>query len=152
METLRQYILSVICAAILCGLLQMLFHGSVMKLIAGLFVTIAAISPILKGELQLDMNWEDITVSSQWAIKEGEDAAFSVMSEHIKTQMQSYILSKAEELDANICVEVELSDDTLPAPAAVTVQGVVPPYTKKQLAEYMKRELGIEEEQQRWIS
>ena len=152
MDTLRQYILSVICAAIVCGMLQLLLGGSVMKLFAGLVVTIVAISPILKGELQLDMNWNEIAVDSRWAIKEGEDTALRQMSEHIKTQTQSYIISRAEELDAEISVEVELSDHVPPVPAAVTVWGDVAPYTKKQLARYMEKELGIDEDQQRWIS
>lgn len=152
MDTLRQYVLSVICAALLCGMLQMLFRGAVMKLVAGLIVTIVAINPVLRGELQLEMNWEEITINSLWAIKEGEDAALQEMSAHIKAQAQSYILSKAEELDANISAEVELSGDVPPVPAAVTIQGDAAPFTKKRLAEYIEKELGVDEDRQRWIS
>ena len=152
MVTLRQYVFSVICAAILCGMVQLLFHGAVMKLVTGLIVTLVAISPIMKGELQLDLYWEAFAVSSQWAIQEGEKAALQEMSEHIKTQTQSYIMSRAEELDANISVEVELNGNTPPEPEAVTVQGIVAPYTKRQLTQYMEKELGIDEDQQRWIS
>ena len=154
-DAIRQYILSVICVVILCGLAQILFSGSssLVKLITGLVVTITVISPLLRnGKLSLDIYFDQITIDSQWAVKEGEEAAMQTTCEFIKEKTETYILDKAAELGAGISVEVSVDEDTPPVPDGVTVKGTVSPYTKKQLIDCISQELGIAEEDQVWIS
>lgn len=156
MDTIRQYILSVICVVIMCGLIQMIFpcgESSLIKLITGLVVTVAVISPVLTpGNFSLGIYLDQISADGQWAVRDGEQAAIQTASEIIKEASETYILDKAAEFGAEVTVDVRLSEDTPPVPTEITVKGTVSPYIKKQLTAYIQDELGIAEENQIWIS
>ena len=155
MGEIRQYVFSVICISLICGIMQLLVtgkRGSSVKLLTGLMVTIVAIGPVLNGDIDLNFDVEKIADNRQWAILDGEMAAQESLSAYIKESTETYILDKADALGADISVDVELDNDSLPVPFAVTVSGLISPYTKQQLIGYMSEELGINEENQRWIS
>ena len=155
MGEIRRYLFSVICMVVICGLIEKMFVGterSIIKFITGLMVTLAAITPILRGELLVDMNWDSIPIAQRWAVSDGEDAAQNTLRAYIKEGTETYILGKARDLGADILVDVELDSAALPTPTAVTVNGAISPYAKRQLMDCITRDLGIDEDQQRWIS
>lgn len=157
MSAVRQYILSVICIAILCGVVQTLFSkgstGSLVKLITGLMITVTAIGPLLRGyDLSFDVFLDKISADGNWVIAEGERAREQELSKCIKETAETYIMDKAAKMGAAITAEVKLNDETPPVPAAVTLRGGVSPYVKKQLEGYLWTDMGIPEDKQVWIS
>lgn len=156
MTEIRQYVLSLIAISLLCGITQLFFSGSsispVVKLITGLMVTIAAVSPILRDmDISFDSYFENITFEQDWAVKKGEEAAANVAAEFIKNRAETYICDKAAAMGATVTAEVILSDDMPPVPAEVKVKGDVSAYVKKQLISCLQRDLGINEDKQTWI-
>lgn len=157
MDAIRQYILSVICIAILCGLTQTLFSksstGTLVKLITGLMITITVIGPLLREtDFSLGLYLDEISADGQWAVAKGEEAAIQTMSERIKEKTETYILDKAAQMGAAITVDVNLEESMPPAPAEITIKGTVSPYVKKQLTDCLRNDLGIPEDKQIWIS
>lgn len=156
MTEIRQYVLSLIAISLLCGITQLFFSGSsispVVKLITGLMVTIAAVSPILRDmDISFDSYFENITFEQDWAVKKGEEAAANVAAEFIKNRAETYICDKAAAMGATVTAEVILSDDMPPVPAEVKVKGDVSAYVKKQLISCLQKDLGINEDKQTWI-
>lgn len=156
MEGIRQYVLTVICAVFLCGIALCFVPDAEKKLVqfvSGLIVTITALTPVLKsGDFSLDLYLGQISADSRWAVSTGQIAATETTSAFIKEKTESYILNKAAELGAQIDVDVSLTDDNLPVPDEITVCGVLSPYAKKQLSDQIRNDLGIEEDNQIWIS
>lgn len=156
MNVLSRYILSVICVVTLCGLVRILFSNeknSVVHLVTGLIVTLAVLTPLLQnGKLSLDTYFEQSLSDGDLAIREGSIAAQKASAEFIKEKSEAYILSRAEEMGANVSVEIEVSDTDLPIPAGITVTGFISPYTKTSLSRCIQKELGISEDEQIWIS
>ena len=157
MEPIRQYILSVICMAILCGLVQNMFSGNhqggIVKIVTGLMLTITVMGPLMDIDFLSVENYFDTLLSdSQWAVEAGELAAEKETTEIIKDQSSAYICDKANALGAELTVDVEVKGCMPPIPHRVTIMGSASPYVKKQLAVYMENELGILEENQLWIS
>ena len=127
-------------------------RGTSIKLIVGLMVTIVAIGPLLKGEFNLRLDMEKFSDNRQWLIRDGEAAAQETLSTYIKKRTETYILERTVILGADVSVDVQLSSDAVPTPFAVTVTGGISPYEKQQLSGCIEDELGIDREQQRWIS
>ena len=157
MDSIRQYILSVICMVIVCGVLQLIFqegaNASLIKLISGLIVTITVLSPLLKDKiLQWDLTIENIATDGGLAVEEGERVAENALTGLIKEKTQTYILTKASEMGTDVTVDVEVQEMYPNTPKAVTIKGKVSPYVKQQLANCMRQDLGIAEEDQIWIS
>ena len=155
MDEIRQYILSVLCVVVICGLFQTVFVGienTAIRFVAGVMITIVAITPVLRGEISLEYPWDGVVANSQEAVSDGELSSQEALAAHIKERTEAYILDKAKELGADIKVNVELDGDSLPTPSIVTLTGVVSPYTKRQLIDSIHRELAMSEDQQRWIS
>ena len=73
------------------------------------------------------------------------------LSELIKRETEAYILKQAQVFNANISVEIILSDDAMPVPEYVRISGQIAPYAKMQLINIIERELGVAEENQVWI-
>ena len=84
------------------------------------------------------------------AAEAGVNMASDAMQEIISAETCAYILDKATELGAEISVEVQLTDENLPVPKSVFLEGNISPYGKKQLTGWMETELGIPEEHQIW--
>ncbi len=157
MAALGQYLLRLTAAALICGLLTALFgkkgaFGGVIQLLAGLFLTLNLLGPWVQLRLE---DWsglaQDFWASGETVGQAGENAAREAMAERITQEVQSYILDKAQSLKAEVAVEVILDDSAIPAPKSVRLQGVVSPYAKKVLSDFMERELGIPPEEQLWI-
>ena len=157
MDSIRQYILSVICITIACGVVQQLLAGSqhygIMRIITGLMVTISVLHPFLNlNDFSFDLCFDQITSDGAWIAEEGERMAADMVADIIRESTAAYISDKASVLGASVNVEVELDNDMVSRPSRVTVIGNLSPYVKKQLSTYIQKELGISEDAQIWIS
>lgn len=155
MDALREYILSVVAAAILCSLVTALSGknaaaGKVLKLVCGLFLTFTLIRPIAKIELtDFTRITNSLEADAALAVGAGEDYYEESLAAVIQARTQSYILDKAQTLGAELQVQVHLNEHHIPDEVVLT--GSVSPYTKGKLQSILVSELGIAKERQIWI-
>ncbi len=154
MEGLRQYILGVTAAAmvcaILCTLVQKTGEKDLIRMLCGVFLTIVLIQPLVKADLK-DLplgDWLQIQEGKQNAAY-GEALAKESRLAIIKRRAETYILDKAQELKTELEVEVSLDPKT-EMPKKANLSGAVSPYVRKQLSQMMQKELGISTEEQQW--
>ena len=156
MEAIRQYLLSVVAAAIICGVTTNLLgkkgtFGAVLKLLTGLFLAITVVSPLTKIQLIDFYEYADnLSIESGALTQQGQTMANEELRAIIKSRTEAYILDKAASMGSDLRVEVKLSDSDPPQPASVTIEGAVSPYAKQRLKELIANELGIPEENQVW--
>ena len=117
----------------------------------GLLLTITVMQPLRsvnKGWLEnISL---DIDLGASEAVAYGHEESQKALSAIIKENTAAYILQKASSLNAQICVEVRVSSDTIPIPDSVLVSGTVSPYTRQQLQTWIEKDLGIPKENQIW--
>ena len=156
MDGIRQYLFSVIAAAILCGIAAGLSgnrgsQSKIIKLLCGLFLGITVISPLAKIEFDdFSAYMGDISLDGQAAVDYGAQIALDALSESIKSQTEAYILDKAISLDLELEVEVTLNENDPPLPDSVSLKGSVSPFAKKKMITWIEDDLGIPEDKQRW--
>lgn len=157
MEGIREYLLSVTAAALLCGIVQSFVgeKGStagILRLICGIFLCCTVMRPVVRIQLGdfADLTSE-ILLEANSAASEGADYARQAKSRLIKEEAEAYILDKARVYGAHIRAEVTLTGDDPPMPQGCVISGAVSPYARQQLMEIMESELGIPEENVKWI-
>lgn len=156
MDTIREYLLSVTAAAMLCAVARRMLDkkgtpGAVGKLLTGLFMTFTVLSPLVGfsfGSVR-DLT-EDHEQLAQAAVQSGEKYASEALRESITEQLEAYVLDKADAMGAHIKVEITLSKDIYPVPEKIRISGQVAPYAKDRLKQIIKEELGVLEENQIW--
>lgn len=157
MEHIREYLISVTAAALLCGLIQSMAgeKGSaagILRLVCGIFLALTVVRPVAQIKLEeFSLLTSDIMQEAENAAAEGEDYAKRALSRHITEQTEEYILDKARSYGAELSVDVTLGDGEEPIPVAVTITGQFSPYAKAQLSAQIESELNIPEEDQKWI-
>ena len=117
MGSIRQYILSLCAAAMICGIIKSLSDkmGASSKMIqalCGVFLTITAIRPLLSFQISdiSNVSWpyhteaEKITTD---ALREAEEARDTIIID----QLKAYIMDKAASLGAQIDVEILLTEE-----------------------------------------
>lgn len=157
MEELRQYVISLTAAGVICGIVLTLGrNGStekLLKLICGLFLAFMMVRPVSNlavGNFEaLGITWEQ---DGEAAAEQGRELAQKSLAERIKQESESYILDKARALEAELSVEVTVSRGEPPVPISVTLRGEIPPYLRQLLTQIIKTDLGIPKERQTWIS
>lgn len=157
MEWIREYLIGVTAAAILCALVNRLMgkqgSGIAVRMVCGLLLTVSVIAPwtkarldhLLDGKIQIDYEAEQL-------VQQGRVDADAQMRDIISRQTEAYILDKARGLGADISVTVTLSEDTLPVPKAVSISGNISPYGKNVLSQIISQDLGVGSEGQVWVS
>ena len=158
MEDIRQYILSVVAAAILCGILRVLLppsgtNGVMLKLVCGTVLALTVFAPLK------DIQTWDISAGLQTLhydgtayAASGEELSANALADIITERTQAYILDKAAGLSVSLAVEVRLNQDPMPVPESVCLTGAVSPYARSILSDMLERDLGIAKENQEWIS
>ena len=154
MEALRQYVISVTAAAVLCGIVIGLFpRGNsqrIAKLICGLFLAYTVLSPVSRVDFsQLPEFSLQCMDDAQAAVTAGENLARKSTAEIIKEETEAYILDKAADLHTSLTVEVTVGEENLPA--AVRISGEASPYARRRLQAVIESDLGISKENQQWI-
>ena len=156
MELIRRYLMSLIAASIIVGIVTSVLktkssEASIIRLISGVFLTLVMLNPILKVEIQDFLNCcDDITLDASIAVDKGKNIAQTEMRSIIKENLEAYILDKASALQLDVDVDIMLSEDMPPAPNTITIQGNVSPYSKQVLQSFLTNEIGLSKEQQIW--
>ncbi len=156
MEGIRAYLLSVTTAALICGIAMRLLSqkgtaSNIGKMVCGIFLALAVISPFAKLQLgQLDDLTNQFELEASQAVADGTEQTKNTLQEIIKTRTEAYILDKASLYGAQLSVQVELTQDSIPVPVSVRISGAVSPYAKMQLQTILQKDLGIAKEKQIW--
>lgn len=157
MAVLRQYILSVSAAAILCGLVTVMIpQGSmkgICKLVCGVFLTLLVVEPVTRfdpGKILSSFTGQ-ITSEGETAAAFGEELALDSMVAYIKRESEAYILDKAKELGITVEVQVLVGHEELPVPAAAVIRGSVSRHMRQELEQLIEENLGIAKENLQWI-
>lgn len=156
MEMLRSYVLSVVCAALVCGVLADLSEktgfAKPLRLVCSIFMAYTLVSPLIRlrfpgWEVRNNCYWAD----AKSAAARGENLHALSIAAIIRQETEAYILKEAKSIGANLEVKVELSTGDPPVPAAVTLQGDFDASVEVQLGRLLADELGIPKEHQTWI-
>ena len=154
MDEIRHYIISVVAAAVICGIITSLTGkkgtiGGIIKFLCGLFLTITAISPWVGLRFSDEFSfWENFRSEAQAAVREGEVTGAEMRSTIITDQLETYILEKADSLGLTVSVEISLDDNFIPE--LVIIQGAASPYTRNMLCSYIRNNLGISGDRLTW--
>ena len=156
MESIREYILSVIAAGLLCGVVRHLIDkkgvpGAVGKLLTGIVMMFSILAPLsdlsFGSALELKMQYHKI---AQEAVLRGEKITGDSMRKSISESLEAYLLDKARQMGLELQVQVTVSDDLYPVPQKVCISGNISPYAKKRLVQIIEEELGVKEDDQQW--
>lgn len=156
MQWIKEYLLCVLAAAILCGIIRTLVKSkgainAMVKLLTGLLLVITAISPFAKlSSFALPDLTDFYSSEASAAVAQGEEMAMESVSKIVKESTQEYIMDKAAYLGMSISVDVTVSQDAIPQPVSVTISGTGSPFAKNTLKKYIAQELGIPEDAQIW--
>lgn len=157
MLAISQYIRTLTGATLISTVILRLLPGkssasTIGKTIVGIFMAFTVLAPIAQIELSdLWNTMPDISADADQAAALGQASSQKALAESISAQVEAYILDKAAQMDVLLAVEVELSDDPIPVPKKVRLQGAVSPYAKSKLQSIICQDLGIEKENQIWI-
>ena len=157
MNGIREYLLTVTAAVIVCSIAKHLAGdkstaGKITKVVSGIFLTITVISPIKEFQLsKIDGLLDDYRIMAYETAQFGADMANAAIGDIIKEKTEAYILEEAKKMDVDISVEVKLSESEPPIPDQVIITGIVSPYKKNVLSQYISDNLGISREKQKWI-
>ena len=152
---MTESICTVTAAALVVSVLMSLAgHGSMralVKLVAGVFMALTLISPLMKLEFPDINTWMHALETDGYAAAQaGAGLAEDARRTIIKERTQAYILDKAARYGAALEVDVTVNKNGIPD--AVTLTGSISPYAKAAISRELSAELGMEEEMQRWIS
>ena len=157
MAEIREYLIGVTAVAILCGIVTALtgekgFLGSAMKLLSGLLMTLALVSPWVKIPINDLIGWtEDIRTEGDSLAQQGQDFAEEAYRKVIKDKVEAYILDEAKTLGLDLSVTVTLAEEGTPVPISAELHGSVSPYHRQQMTHFLSDELGIGREDQQWL-
>ena len=155
MDALRQYVISVVAGAMICGIAMSLFSKGalrqILKMLCGLILSLCVLRPMMKGEIWDSFGFEDLLSddAAQTAAM-GEEYSARAIREIIKSETEAYILDKAQSLGVKVTAEVSLSPDGVPV--GVRICGSLSPYVKRDLSDDISRDLGISKENQVWTT
>lgn len=156
MDAIREYLIGVVAAALLCGVITTLIGtkgtvGVAVKLVSGLLMLLAVVRPWTSITFDGLFGWaENIRADGSGIVLSGESMAEDAYRASIKQQLEAYILDEAQALDCDLTVEVILSDDEIPVPKQVRLAGEISPYARQTLTNLMVQQLGIEREDMIW--
>ena len=157
MEGLKDYILSVVAAALVVSVLKSVVGEkgtlcAMMALLCGLFLTLVVLTPVVKMDFSDVLEYfEEFSLDARDVSVTGQGMAEEEYRAIIKQRTETYILDKADELGLNLNVEVTLSDDDTAAPVEAKLWGEASPGAKSQLQRILWEDLVIPKENQRWI-
>ena len=158
METLKNYLLAITAAAIICAIARSLCEektvsGSMIRLIAGIVMTVTVLSPVLKLKFDdLPDLSADFTAEAASAAAAGKEMAEAEFNAIIIRQTQAYILDKAAAFGADVEVEILMPADSSWQPDGVIISGSISPYAKERLQKIIAEDIQIPKENQQWIS
>ncbi len=154
MDGLKNYLIAVCSAAILCAILKQIAGNGRMSrgtvhLLSGLFVAICIISPWKDFSLQdLEVYNPLMTQQADAYVETGKQLTKNQIDAIITEKTEAYILEKANALHVQVEVRVELSEEGIPLRSVIT--GKLSQEDKYQLSAFLLEEIGIQREMQIW--
>lgn len=155
-QAIGKYLISVSAAAMLLSVTQSILPKGTSRVICefagGLLVMIAALSPIVKvdydGLARSFVRMANDTLKMETAVFEDAERQ---KAECIKEDCEAYIWDKANELGADLEVEITLSKDAqLPIPQTVVLRGEISYYQRSLLSKIIEQDMGIPPKRQEW--
>ena len=120
--------LSVICAALVCGILTDMSAKTsfekLIRLLCSVFLAVTVVYPLIRyrfPEWNADMSI--FQPGGEDAVAQGEKIYFQSIASIIRTETEAYILKEAKSIGADLTVAVELDAGNPPAPESVTIRG-----------------------------
>ena len=156
MDGIREYLISVTAAALLCGILKSLMgekgnSAALVRLICGIFLALTVIRPLKELNLNdFSLVPTGLLEEARLTSGEGEEYTRQAKEDLIIQQCEAYILDKAQTLEASIQVEIQISQEGEPIPAGSIITGNLSPYARNQLSKTLEEDLGIPQEDQKW--
>ena len=140
--------LSVICAALVCGILTDMSAKTsfekLIRLLCSVFLAVTVVYPLIRYRFP---GWNaDMSI-----FQPGEKIYFQSIASIIRTETEAYILKEAKSIGADLTVAVELDAGNPPAPESVTIRGNFEASVETTLSQLIADELGIPKEHQTWI-
>lgn len=157
-ESLRQWLLSLCAAALLCALVCALAPQGCMRglcrVLAGLFLAVAALrAPLGWEEADFAQALSRARLAAEQARTGVEIQSRAALCEIIKDKTEAYIWDKATELGCAVQVAVTLDEQAAyPYPAAVRLTGRFSAQARAVLTAYIEENLAIGKERQTWTS
>lgn len=152
MEQIGRYLLQIVAAAILCGIIGNLCNSSafdsLIRLILGAVMLLAVTKPIRNHQFfDIDFDFDAITAHGEQIIAQGENSAKNAMSQIISEKVNTYVENKASCWGADVQVQTAIKNGI---PDTITISGEVSPYVRTQLASWIEAEIGIKGEALDW--
>ena len=156
MDLLRNYILSIIGGAMVCGVVLCLTpegkFNQICRFLCGVFLTVSLLQPLTEIDLSgIAVQWNSPEASAADAAAMGQNYAHSQLRDGIKQEAEEYILDKAQAFGAAVTAEVHLSEDDIPIPEEIILYGSVEDQIRQHLEAIITTDLGIAKENQQWI-
>ena len=153
MGPLAQYILSVLGAAMLGAILQSLAGrggmGTLVGMLAGIFLALTMLAPLVTLKLPDPARWLDsVSVDGQAISAQGKALAADAQADIITQRVEAYIQDKAAMHQAHVTAAVTL--DETGVPVSVHLTGEIRPDARARLASVIETDLGIPKEAQQW--
>lgn len=153
MATFQQYILSVVAAASICGILSSLVRNTsanaLVNLVCGLILTLTVIRPIADIDLSVLETWESSFKQDASYYRDlGTEEVKQAISERIKAESEAYVLAEATRLNADISVEILLDEESIPK--LVYLRGNISPSARQQMEAFLETGFAISKENQIW--
>lgn len=156
MSKISQYLLSIICTALLLSIANNLLDakgalGAAIKLLTGLVLTSVIIAPWSDIRLDtLQSIFTDMQVHASTVVQEGNNIAQFEISALIKERTEAYILDKARSLGLDVAAEV-MYDESMPQSIhTVRIVGDASPYARQRLKQTICDDLAVAEENIIW--
>lgn len=152
MEQIGRYLLQIVAAAILCGIVGSLCNGSALdsliRLVLAAVILLAVTKPIRSLRFSdIDLDFDTIAARGEQIIAQGEKSAKNAMSEIISEKVNAYVETKAACWGADIRVQTAVKNGI---PNTITIAGEVSPYVRTQLTSWIEAEIGVKGEALDW--
>lgn len=156
MDSIRQYILTVIVAACIASIALSVTGKSgmsktIIKLLCGIFLSVTVISPLAKIQLKnISSYLSELNTDASNIVNDAQFDIDNIKRQRISEGIQAYILDEAGKIGLDIDVAVDYTDDHSLVPDIVRISGAISPYKMTVLQKCISEDLGIPEEQQHW--
>ena len=156
MRNIGSYILSVTAASVISAVVISLIGshgtvGSIVKMLAGIFLAITVIKPLIWYiHWDFDTIFSDYIENARIYTDLGRNEAAEEIERIIKSKVEAYILDKADDFRAHLTVDVILDKNVPPKPEKIVLKGNISPAARRQISQLIEKELGVDEENQQW--
>lgn len=156
MNDLRQYVISLVVVVLITTILNRVSSNThiqkMLRLVSGLCICIVMLSPLGKIRIPSYLDYfNEVDLITNEAVRYGEEVLCDNLSVIISDNCESYILDKANQMGVSITICIECDDSDVPVPVYAEIAGTISPYAREILQSVIAEDLGIPEENQKWI-